>query len=289
MIGGSRDVGDDVRVKLVPRTSIPDRSLDETRFQRSFSHQSLRKTLKAFAPESAPANTLRWEEELDKEDGSDVRIALFDSGVNWSDRAFAGACIRGRDFTGSGGLFDPTGHGTANAALLVGRSTDGSEGMIPGCELLVAKVLRYRESERTALAVTAGLRWVVQSGVDIIIMPFGTSRCASNIVRGIRAAVTRGCRVFAAAGNRGPDQICFPAWLQEVTAVSALTRDGSMYPGCCTRSDVDLFTWGDGIPTVGLAQTSQLSGSSSATVLAAGFAALKKAAQRRRATERECE
>ena len=241
---------------------------------------SVRETLKTFAPGLAPSNTLRWEKGLDEEEGIGVRIALLDSGVNWSDPAFATARIRVRDFTGSGGLFDPTCHGSANAALLVGRSTDGAEGLSPGCELLVAKVLGHREWERTVLAVTAALRWAVHSDSDIVILPFGTFRSATSIIREIRTAVSQGCRVFAAAGNRGPDQICFPAWLPEVTAVSALACDGSIYPGCCTRGEVDLYCWGDHVSVVGLGEAIELSGSSPATVLAAGFAALQKAAQR---------
>jgi membrane-anchored mycosin MYCP len=242
---------------------------------------SVRETLKTFAPELAPSNTLKWEEVFEKENGSGVRIALLDSGVNWSDPVFAKARIWGRDFTGSGNLFDPTCHGSANAALLVGQSPAGFVGLSPDCELLVAKVLGHREWKRTVKAITAALRWAIHAGSDVVILPFGTFRGAASIIREIRSAVARECRVFAAAGNRGADMICFPAWLPEVTAVSALTYDGCIYPGCCALDNVDIYCLGDHVPTVGCGETTELSGSSPATVLAAGISALQRAAQRR--------
>jgi hypothetical protein len=243
---------------------------------------SVRETLKTFTPELAPSNTLKWEKRLEKETGRGVKIALLDSGVNWSDPVFANARIRGRDFTGSGTLFDPTCHGSANAALLVGQSPAGFAGLSPDSELLVAKVLGHRDWKKTVKAITAALRWAVHAGSDVIILPFGTFRGATSIIREIRRAVSRESRVFAAAGNRGVDQICFPAWLPEVTAVSALTDDGCIYPGCCALDKVDLYCWGDHVPTVGCVETAEISGSSPATVLAAGISALQRAAQRRR-------
>ncbi len=237
----------------------------------------LRDMLSAFAPASAPVNTIDWRDELYCRDGSGVRIALLDSGINWSEKIFAGGRIVGRDFTGSGSLFDPTNHGTANAALLVGQCLDKPMGICPGSELMVAKVLGHRNWERTVRAITKSLTWAIHSGAEIIVLPFGTSRRSMSIVRMIRAAVVRGCSVLAAAGNRGRDTIFFPACLPEVTAVSALTRDGYAYPNCCTR-DVDIYTLGDRVPVHGLGPVLELSGSSPATVLAGGFAALEIAA-----------
>ncbi len=246
----------------------------------SLSFSPLHEMLKVFPPDLAPINLLRWDDKLDYEDGSGVRIALLDSGINWSEHAFTQAHIRGRDFTGSGSLFDPTGHGTGNAALLVGHNTVRSTGIIPGCELLVAKVLGPSNWKRTVRAVTKGIRWAVQLDSNIIILPFGTSRGASSIAHEIRIAVKKGCRVFAAAGNRGKDQIYFPARLPEVTAVSALARDGTVYPGCCAR-DVDLYVRGESVPVSGLNQIDELSGSSPATVIAGGFTALQRAMRNR--------
>lgn len=261
------------------RKECPDARL-ETR-------QSIRKTLKTFSPKIAPNNTLKWEERLDEENGIGVRITLLDSGLNWAAPVFTDARLRGRDFTGNGNLFDPTYHGSANAALLVGRTPGGAKGLSPDCELLVAKVLGQGNWKKTVIAITAALQWAIQMSSDIIVLPFGTFRGAASISREIRKAVSKGCRVFAAAGNRGRDQICFPAWLPEVTAVSALAYDGSIYPGCCALDNVDLYCWGDHVPVVGLGERIEISGSSPATVLAAGIAALQRAAQRRAAKTKE--
>lgn len=236
--------------------------------------------LKAFAAASAPSNTLAWERTFDQENGAGVTIALLDSGINWSHPIFDGARIRGRDFTGAGDLFDPTGHGTANASLIVGQGPGAAFGVSHGSDLLVAKVLGRGPRWLTERAIAAAIRWAVYKKADIIALPFGSMRGARTIYRQIRRAAQKGCLLFAAAGNHGPENIRFPAWLPEVTAVSALSFNGEISPHCCSREEVNLYAWGDGVPALGLAGRTTLYGSSPATVLAAGCAALKVAAVR---------
>jgi subtilisin family serine protease len=256
---------------------------DKSKWLRARGRCSIRTILKSFAAESAPHNSLFWDSRIDNEDGSGIRIALLDSGIDWSHPAFAQANLIGKDFTGSHSLFDATGHGTANASLLVGRSKKGALGLCYASALMVAKVLGGPNRKRTEKAIAAAIHWSVRGGADVIILPFGTCRNASVIDRAIRIAVKQGCRLFAAAGNRGPDKICFPAWLPMVTSVSALANDGSIYPYCSAQGNVDLFAWGDGVPVVGLDRAIEVSGSSPATVLAAGCAALKLSAKKKNA------
>lgn len=237
----------------------------------------VREGLKAFNETCTSGRTLHWADAFDSEDGTGVIVALLDSGLNWSDANFNGAHIRGRDFTGLGSLFDSTGHGTKNAALLVGRRRDGAYSLVPECSLLVAKVLGGRGRSCTVRAIVSALRWALQSGAHIIAMPFGTTSGEPEVAKAVRAAAASGARLFAAAGNRGAEALCFPARLPQVTAVSGLAWDGSVYPGCCSHSDIDIYAWADGVPAFGADLGKTVSGSSAATVLAAGVAAIELA------------
>ena len=243
---------------------------------------SARKLLRSFAPESSPANTLRWDVDLDKVTGAGIRIALLDSGLNWSSDTFSNARLHARDFTGSGSLIDPTGHGTANSALLLGSHHSDTPGIIPDCDLFFAKVLLPNEWSRSVVAIAAAIRWSVSCGVHVIILPFGASRGASLIRKEIRKATASGCQVLASAGNMGIDKISFPAWLPEVTAVSALTRYGQIFPECCATEKVDLYCWGEQVPVSMLGIPTNISGSSPAVVLAGGMIALRSMLDRQK-------
>lgn len=221
---------------------------------------------------------LKWFHELQDEDGRGVRVALLDGGVAWMHPVFDGAQLDGRDFTGSGGLIDGTGHGTCNAALLVGQNPHLVRGIAPACELMIAKVLYQSGRGKGDEAVSRAVKWAVGKNVDVIVIPFGRGPSSRQIIRAIRRALEAGCLIFAAAGNRGPDIMAFPANMRGVTAVSAVDSMGHPLAWCCQSQHVDCyapgeFIWGFGNET--------LSGSSPATVIAAGVAVLELARRRR--------
>jgi subtilisin family serine protease len=237
--------------------------------------QALAQSLQA-ANDNLPR--LRWQPELAEESGAGVRVALLDSGVAWMHPVFDGADLNGRDFTGSGALIDGTGHGTRHAALLVGQDPRRVLGLAPACELLVAKVLDRGGRGHGDAATVDAIMWAVGKKVDVIVMPFGRRPASPRVAYAVRRAVEAGCRLYAAAGNRGPETIAFPARLPGVVAVSAVDAVGHPLSWCCQTQDVDCYAPGDSIRSLGSAT---LSGSSPATVIAAGVSVLQLARQRR--------
>jgi len=182
---------------------------------------------------------------------------------------FRGAKIQARDFTRHNDLRDPTGHGTANASLLVAQGNGWILGKVPTCILLFGKVLIQGDRYASEKAIAQGIRWAFFKGADLIVLPFGTLHGSYIIAREIRNAAQADCRILAAAGNCGPSVIAFPALLKEVIAVSALGADGNVYPGCCQRKEVDIFVPGQDIPAVNADGYVKLNGSSPAAILAA--------------------
>ncbi len=179
----------------------------------SRSVRDLRQWLRAFPTQTEVSKCLRWTPSLDDEDGTGIRVALVDSGLNWSHPMFEGAKIHARDFTGNGCLNDLTGHGTQNASLLVGQGNGWFRGLVPGCSLYVGKALSMNTGALCAGAVVKSIRWALAKGAHIIVLPFGRLRGSAIIAKEIRRAVHYGCTILAAAGNAGPDQLFFPAWL----------------------------------------------------------------------------
>lgn len=222
-----------------------------------------------------------WSPDFDHDRGDDVRVALLDGGLDWGLPVFHDALVLARDFTGTRGLPDPTGRGAAHASLLVAQPESGFEGLIPHGELLFGQVLWPGGRGDCSGAVARGVRWAMQCGADVIILPFGTSRGSSLVAQAIAAAAKAGCAVVAAAGNRGPEEICFPAWLDEVVAVTGVDSSGRPVAGCCASGRVDRLAPGEEVPAMGPQGPALLSGSSPAAVIAGGLLALQHASLRR--------
>lgn len=240
----------------------------------------IRDLIRTLAPEVNGSRLLRWDPALDIEEGAGIRMTLLDSGISWKHPAFRGARIKARDFTGSGGVFDPTGHGNKSTELLVAQGRRWLRGIAPACTLLVGKVLGTGDQDASVREIARAVRWAVYENAHIIILPLGRTRGSPSVAREVCRAVAEGCIIFAAAGNRGPDTFLFPARLQGVSAVSAAGPNGKPLEWCCQTPQVDCYAPGqvwskrlDGIDTI--------KGSSLATVLAAGVAALWLAREQR--------
>lgn len=227
---------------------------------------------------------LRLPPELEDEDGAGVRVALLDGGVAWTHPVFDGAHLYGRDFTRSIGLADSTGHGSRNAALLVGQNPHYVRGLAPACELLVAKVLPCWGRLKGDEVVARAINWATDQCADVIVIPLGRRFGTRSVVLALQKALNVGCSLYAAAGNRGPEVLAFPASMHGVIAVSALDTGGRPLSWCCQSTKVGCYAPGEVIWSLG---DTPMSGTSPATVIAAGVAILKLARQRRREKENE--
>jgi subtilisin family serine protease len=158
--------------------------------------------------------------------GAGLHIGLVDTAVATDHPQLAGRAIELRTVLPTGVSVAAADHGTATAALLVGRDT----GLVPGAQLYAASVFRSRdgETDTTAEWVALGLDWLAQNGVVVINLSLGGPR---NLL--IEAAVQRllesQIAVTAAAGNGGDGAPpVFPAAQAGVIAVTAV--DAKMNP-----------------------------------------------------------
>ncbi|MGR6318749.1 S8 family serine peptidase [Micromonospora soli] len=141
-------------------------------------------------------------------DGSGVRVAVLDTGVDATHPDLAGRIAEAQDFSGSGSARDGHGHGTHVAATIAGSgaASDGlRKGVAPGAQLLIGKVLGDDGSGYDS-SIIAGMEWAAHSGAKVISMSLGGPPTdgtdpMSQAVNDLTAET--GALFVIAAGNEG--------------------------------------------------------------------------------------
>ena len=164
--------------------------------------------------------------------GNGIRIGLIDTAVDTKHPALAGQAIVTQSFLTTGVTPASADHGTATAALLVGKpQPNGFSGLVPGAKLYAATVFRHQDdrgADATAESVVKALNWLAGQNVQIINLNFGGQR---NLLleAAIDRLIKRGIVVVVAVGNNGTDQPTFPAAQNGVIAVTAVDENGKIY------------------------------------------------------------
>ncbi len=154
-------------------------------------------------------------------------VGLVDGGVERTHRALHAASITA---WGCGGTQHPSAHGTAVAALMVGR--DGRfRGAAPGMPLYAADVYCGDDpAGGSAERIAAALAWLAHEQVGVInVSLVGPPNQA--LERVVAAMVRRGHLLVAAVGNDGPAAPpLYPASYPGVVGVSGVGRNGEPLP-----------------------------------------------------------
>ncbi|MEK7735284.1 MAG: S8 family serine peptidase, partial [Pseudomonadota bacterium] len=164
--------------------------------------------------------------------GRGVRIGLIDTAVDTSHPALQGQSIVTQSFLTPGVTPAAADHGTASAALLVGKPLpNGFSGLVPGAKLYAASVFRRqddRDADTTAESVVKALNWLAGQNVQIINLNFGGHR---NLLleAAIDRLIKRGIVVVVAVGNDGSDTPTYPAAQSGVVAVTAVDANSGIY------------------------------------------------------------
>ncbi len=164
--------------------------------------------------------------------GNGIRIGLIDTPVDTKHPALAGQAIVTQSFLTTGVTPASADHGTATAALLVGKpQPNGFSGLVPGARLYAATVFRHQDdrgADATAESVVKALNWLAGQNVQIINLNFGGQR---NLLleAAIDRLIKRGIVVVVAVGNNGSDTPTYPAAQNGVIAVTAVDENSKIY------------------------------------------------------------
>ena len=183
--------------------------------------------------------------------GSDVTLAIIDTGVDLDHPELVGRIVEGHDFVNNDAEADDDyGHGTqvAGVAAAATNNDSGIAGLAGEAKIMPVKVLDDRGRGMSS-NLTCALYWAVDKGADILnisIISFGPSLGMQNA---INYATEEGVLVFAAAGNLFEDgnPVTYPAAHEGVIAVAATDRDDGHAWFSSAGSFVDIAAPGVGI------------------------------------------
>lgn len=186
--------------------------------------------------------------------GAGLRLGLLDTGVDRGNAALVGARILQRSFLRSGAKPASTDHGTAVAAILVGRGPAVDSGLLPGAELAVAAVFTVGAADAPAtdlVSLIRALDWLAGAGARVINMSLaGDPNALLSLA--VRRVLARGVALVAAVGNGGAAAPpAFPAAEPGVIAATAVDSGARLYAEAGRGDHVDFAAPGVRIWTPG--------------------------------------
>jgi subtilisin family serine protease len=207
-------------------------------------------------------------------------VAVVDTGVDPTQPDLRGALVPGVNLVDrTAPPLDDDGHGTAVSGIIAARADNG-QGMAGVCWFCVVMPVKVLDSSGSGddTRVAAGVVWAVDHGARVINMSLGGPGSSPELAAALAYATSKGAVVVAAAGNSGTTTPFFPAADPNALSVAATTTGDRAYSWSNYGSWVDVAAPGCNIAPV-RGGYGRFCGTSSATPLAAGLAALALAQQ----------
>ncbi len=199
----------------------------------------------------------------DKISGSDMNVAVLDSGLWEEHHSIGGRVLTSVDFTGEGiTKYDPFGHGTHVASLVAGTphvAKGAYGGLAPGAKVANLRVLNSQGQGSVSWALSA-INWLLANGaknkIRVVNMSFGGAAVDSYkndpLCLAVRKLVNSGVVVVVAAGNDGKDshgKKIYGRIHSPGNEPSAITVGASNDMGTSLRSDDGVATYSSRGPT----------------------------------------
>src|SRR3954462_7656092 len=204
-----------------------------------------------------------------------VVVAVLDTGVDPTQPDLQGALVPGYDFVNhDADPSDDHGHGTGTAGIVAARADNGlgGSGLCPQCSVMPVKVANAT-GQATELDVASGITWAADHGARVINLSLGGT-FGATVADAVRYATAKGTLVVAAAGNNGNSNPFYPAASPGALSVAATQPDDVLYPWSNFGPWVAVAAPGCDLTTARGGQYGEVCGTSAATPVVAGIAAL---------------
>jgi cyanobactin maturation PatA/PatG family protease len=231
--------------------------------------------------------------QLSNRGSPDICIAILDGIVDIAHPCFDGANLTRLDTLVQGESSvsgSMSAHGTHVASIIFGQPGSDVEGIAPLCKGLIVPVFADDRLKASQLDLARGIEQAVQAGANIINISGGQltdfGEAEGWLENAVNLCKDNNVLIVSAAGNDGCDCLHVPAALPTVLAVGAMDDGGK---------PLDFSNWGQAYQNQGLLAagenilgakpgggTQQLSGTSFATPIVSGVAALLLSLQMQR-------
>ena len=224
-------------------------------------------------------------------DGSGVRVAVIDTGIDDTHPDLTGMVIAGADFSGIGTPdgTEPVGpgafHGTMVSSLIAGqgKETGGVIGIAPGVELLAISVGLGVDGADTDTQVAQAIIWAVDNGANVINLSLSrnSERWPASWDDAFLHAFDNDVVIVAASGNREAQSYATaPATVPGVLSVTAIDRFGNVNSSA-GASGIGVAVAAPGVDMLGSFPGGEIKsweGSSAAAPIVTGLVALMRQA-----------
>lgn len=209
-----------------------------------------------------------------------ITVAVIDSGVKASHVDLHNVSIE----TVGGISADPRGsHATHVAGIIAAtlNNGNGGAGIAPGVNILSIRVVDNNDSIKNSNLAKAILAVVNKDNnnvphpkADIINISIGGADHSTVLENALSVAYAAGITIVASAGNNGDNSMMYPAGYSTVIAVGNVDRTGYRAPSSTYGTFVDISAPGQNIMSTSLNGYTRMSGTSMASPMVAGAAAL---------------
>ncbi|MGW0785724.1 S8 family serine peptidase [Streptomyces sp. NPDC002913] len=162
-------------------------------------------------------------------DGSGVKVAVLDTGVDAAHPDLAGRITQTKVFVNGQDAEDRTGHGTHTASTVAGTGAASAgryAGMAPGAELLVGKVLGD-DGSGSLSGIVDGMEWAVAQGAQVVSMSLGAdgaTSCTGPDVEAVQRLGGKALFVIAAGNASLRGTVSTPGCAPSALTVGAVDR-----------------------------------------------------------------
>jgi subtilisin family serine protease len=208
-------------------------------------------------------------------------VAVLDTGIAAGHQDLAGGLTGGWDFVnGDSNPADDHGHGTSTAGVAAARTNNGLgiAGACGACSIMPVKV-----ADGAGYAfwsnLASGITWATDHGARVISMSIAGTSGGTTLSNAVQYAHDRGVVLVAAAGNAGNTTLQYPSAFGPVVSVAGSDSSDNRYGWSTYGSWVDVAAPGCNQATTSSGGYSNFCGTSSATPLVAGVAAILASAR----------
>jgi len=161
--------------------------------------------------------------------GSEILVAVLDTGIDKSHEDLDGKVVAEANFTSSPVAGDVYGHGTHVAGIIAAYSDNGLGvvGVAPQSQLLNVKVADDN-GRAQASAIAQGIIWAVDNGASVINVSIEFRGPSPELEEAVNYAWNQGAIVIAAAGNEGGQLPVYPAYYEHCIAVAATEQNDTL-------------------------------------------------------------